>query len=145
MSVLPTWYASFCPGIFLELYNTFFLKFDMVLKVHMKLCVTELDFWEKNFFAPKLRKRVKMGQKHGFFNLLENLVINFLLNLIYNRNLYYLLCSCTNPIFGKVFVPEIWPKCSQPMRLQDFLINYISRTNQWNSPSFCMLMQIYIT
>ena len=28
----------------------------------------------------------------------------------FNENLYYLLCSCTNPIYGKIFVPEIWAK-----------------------------------
>ena len=36
------------------------------------------------------------------------------------------------------------PKCSQPLRLQDFLINHISRTNKWNSLICCMLIQIYI-
>ena len=48
-----------------------------------------------------------MGQKQGFLNLLENL---FLLNLTYNENLYYLLCFYTSPIFGKIFVLEIWAK-----------------------------------
>ena len=56
----------------------------MVLEIHMKLCVTAGFSWKK-FFAQK-----------------------FLLNLFYNDNLYYLLCSCTNPIFGKILLPEIW-------------------------------------
>ena len=30
--------------------------------------------------------------------------------MTYNENLYYLLCYCTSPIFGKIFVPEIWAK-----------------------------------
>ena len=34
----------------------------------------------------------------------------FLLNLTYNENLYYLLCFYTSPIFGKIFVLEIWAK-----------------------------------
>ena len=29
------------------------------------------------------------------------------LKLFYNENLYYLLYSSTNPIFGKIFIPEI--------------------------------------
>ena len=75
----------------------------------MKLCVTE--FSEKKFFLPQnWEKGPKMGQNQGFFNLLENLVINFLLNLIFNGNVYYWLRSYTNPIFGKNFVPEIWAK-----------------------------------
>ena len=48
----------------------------MVLETHMKLCVTEPDFLENFFFAPKLEKGPKMGPKQGFFSLLENLVIN---------------------------------------------------------------------
>ena len=34
----------------------------------------------------------------------------FLRNLCYNENLYYLLFSCTNPNFGKSFIPGIWTK-----------------------------------
>ena len=35
-------------------------------------------FSEKKFFLPEnWEKGPKMGQKQGFFNLLENLVINF--------------------------------------------------------------------
>ena len=49
----------------------------MVLETHMKLCVAEPDFLGKSFFAPKFGKGPKMGQKQGFFNLFENLVINF--------------------------------------------------------------------
>ena len=45
----------------------------MVLETNVKLCMTELDFPE-NFFALKIGK---MGQKHGFLNLLKNVVINF--------------------------------------------------------------------
>ena len=42
----------------------------MVLETHMNLCVTEPDFPEKIFFAPKIGKNgPKTGQKQGFFNL----------------------------------------------------------------------------
>ena len=44
----------------------------------MMLCVTELEFFEKTFFAPKVGR---MGQKYAkdsfFFNLKKTLVINF--------------------------------------------------------------------
>ena len=61
-----------------------------------------------------------MGQNYFFLNLLENLVISFFLNLIYNESLYYLVYSCMNLTFGKNLVPEIWSKYYQPIRLQDF-------------------------
>ena len=75
----------------------------MVLETYMKLCLTELDFLEKVFFATKIRKMdQKWAKNRGFFYLLKNLI---LLNLFCNENLYYLLCSLTNPIFWKIFVP----------------------------------------
>ena len=49
----------------------------MVLETDMKLCVTEPDFPGKFFLGEKLGNGPKMGQKQGFFNLLENLFINF--------------------------------------------------------------------
>ena len=36
------------------------------------------------------------------------------------------------------------PKCSQTIRLQNFSINHICRTNQWNSLIFYMLIPIHI-
>ena len=106
----------------------FFLKFGKLLEVHMKLCVTELDFRRKIFFCPKIEKKGPKEAKNMVFSICWKI--------------WWLIFTefCTNPILGKVFVPEIWPKCSQPIRLQDFLINYISRINQWNSLIFCMLI-----
>ena len=46
------------------------------------------------------------------------------------------------PYLGKLLFLRYRPKCSQPIRLQDFLINCIPRSNQWNSLTFCMLIQI---
>ena len=42
-------------------------------------------------------------------------------NLFYNENLYYLLCSCTNPIFGEILVPEIWSKMFSANQIAGFL------------------------
>ena len=44
----------------------------MVLETHMKLYMTDPDFPEQ-----KKKKKKKMGQKHGFLNLLKTFVINF--------------------------------------------------------------------
>ena len=49
----------------------------MVVETYMKLCMTEPDFPEKNF-VPKIGENgPKMGQKHGFLNLLKHFVIDF--------------------------------------------------------------------
>ena len=52
----------------------------------------------------------------------------------------YIICLVPTqiPYLGKSLFVRYRPKCSQPIRLQDFLINHISRTNQWNSLIFCM-------
>ena len=53
------------------------------IEAHVKLCVTEPDFVE-NDLPPKQGKWAK--------------------------NWVFLRCSCTNSIFDKIFVPEIWAK-----------------------------------
>ena len=42
-----------------------------MLETHMKLCVTELDFLEKNSLPQKLGKWAKKGPKTGFFEYIE--------------------------------------------------------------------------
>ena len=85
----------------------------MMLETHVKSCVTQPDFPEKNFFLKNWENGPKMGQKQGLLNILKNFVIDFyylfLLSIIF-INLYYLLFSCTNPIFVKILVSEIWAK-----------------------------------
>ena len=77
-----------------------------MLECHVKLCVTEQDFSEKNFLPKNWENGPKMGQKQ-VLQFIRKFGHYILLNLIYNENLYYLLFSCTNPIFGKIFGPEI--------------------------------------
>ena len=115
LSVL-SFYPSFCLGFFLEFYHQFFLNFDLVLETHMNF-VTEPDFLEK--LPQKLGKQTKFGPKTGFFEFIEKSGHYVLLNLFYNDSLYYFLCPCTNPIFGKIFIPEIWAKM--------FSVNQIAR------------------
>ena len=64
--------------------------------------------------------------------------------LLDNESLYYLLYSCTNLIFGENFSCRYGPEYPEPIRLQDFLINHISRNNHWHSLVFCKLIQIHI-
>ena len=102
-------------------------------------------FSRKISFCPKIGKKVpKMGQKQCFFNLLKNLVINFYWILSVMQ--IYVICWVPAQIsyLGKFLFLRYGPKCSQPIRLQDFLINHISRANQWNSLIFYMLIQIDI-
>ena len=118
----------------------------MVLEIHMKLCVTEPDFPE-NFVYPQNREN---GQKRGqkrFFEFIENF-LNFTINLYWIRSITKTCIFCSVPA-QIPFLRKFWflrygPKCSQPIRLQEFLINHISRTNQWNSLIFYMLIQVHI-
>ena len=59
-----------------------------MLETHMKLCVTESHFLEKNC-TKKLGKWTKNKSKIVFFEFIEKLDY-FLLNLFYYENLYYL-------------------------------------------------------
>ena len=78
-------------------------------------------FSGNNFFKPQnLGKWTKNGLKTGFSEFIERFGHQFLLNLFYNENLHYLLCSCTNPIFGKIFVPEIWTKMFSANQIAGF-------------------------
>ena len=106
---------------------SFFLNFSMMLEPHMRVC-DRAGFSRKNILPYKLGKWTNNGWKTWFFEFIEKCRHHFLLNLFYNENLHYLLCSCSNPIFGKIFVLEIWTKMFSAN--QDFLINPISRINQ---------------
>ena len=109
LSVLTSVLPSVC-AFFLELFYEFFLNFVMVLETHIKLLVTGLDFPGGNVLPPKLGNCTKNGQKTRFFEFIEKFGRRFVLNLFYNKNWYYLLCSRINPIFGKIFIPKIWAK-----------------------------------
>ena len=80
----------------------------MVLETHMKLCITEPV---KKIL--KFPKNWENGQKrfgHKFFP-----------NLVYNEDLYYLLYSCTNLIFEKNLILEIWAKTLLACQIVGFL------------------------
>ena len=106
----------------------------MVPESHVKLCVTEEEFLGNFFLPQKLGNGPKMDQKQGFFNLLENLVINFY--WIWSIMKIYIICCVPAqiPYLGKFLFQRYGPKCSQLNRLQDFLINHIYRTNTYIIP-----------
>ena len=66
-----------------------------------------------------------MGQKMVFFILLKGLVLNF--NWICSIMKIFIICyvPAQIPYLGKFLFLRYTAKCSQPIRLQDFLINYI--------------------
>ena len=74
-------------------------------------------FFQNIFFCPASGENVpKVGQKKSF----EKIGDYFFLNLVNNESVYYFLSYCTKPIPRENLVPEIWPKCSWSIRLQDF-------------------------
>ena len=95
------------------------------------------------FFEKKnvlLQKWGKWAKNRGFFNLMGNLLNGFYLNLIYKKNLYYLLYSCAKPILGKNLVPEILAKMLLTNQIVKFL-NWLCLLNK--IMTFCMSMQIH--
>ena len=134
-SVLPL------SGCFLGIVSLVFSNFGRVLQIHMKLCIAEPDFFENVFFAPKIGK---MGQKWSFLILLKDLVINFYWICSIMKNYIIYCVPAPIPYLGKFLFLGYGQKCSQPIRLQEFLINHISRLNQWNSLIFCTFTQVDI-
>ena len=118
-SFQPSFHSSIFPRVLLELCQ-FFLNFA---RTHLKLCVTA--GFSGNF--PKIRKiDQKMGQKHGFLNLL----INFYCICSIMKTCIISCVPVKTPYLGKFQFLRYGPKCSQSIRLQNFFINHISRTNQ---------------
>ena len=63
----------------------------------------------------------KIGPKTGFFEFKEKFGHSFSPNLFYNEIFYYLLCSCTNPLFGKDLISEIYAKILSVSQIAEFL------------------------
>ena len=58
------------------------------------------------------------------------------MNLYYNENFYYLLCSCTNPIFGKDLVPEMLAKILSASQITGFLNELYLQSKLIKQPHF---------
>ena len=96
--VFPSDLLSFHPsvpmsGSFLRICSLVFSETQHGVRGPCDLVRDRAGFFEKKNLCPK------SGPK-----------IRFFLNLVHNEILYYLLYSCSNPIFGKNLVPEIWVK-----------------------------------
>ena len=94
------------------------------------------DFPEKFFLPPNVGKLAKNGPKTGLFEFIGKFCYWTLLNLFYNKNLYYLLCSCTNPIFGKILVPEIWAKMFSANQVAGFFNQPYLQKKLMKKPDF---------
>ena len=141
---LSSFHSSFClSGHFLGIVSFVFSKFWHDARNPYEVVCDSQIFQKKFFLPPKLRNWAKNEPITGFLNILKNFVIYF-----------YWICSIMKmnvicyvpaqiPYLGKFWFLRYEPKCSQPIRLQDFLINHISRINWWNSLIFCLLIQIY--
>ena len=77
-------------------------------------------FSRKFFLLQKDREVDKKWAKIRVFSIYRNILSLIFLNLFYNVNLCYLLCSYTNPMFGNFFPLRYGPKSSQPIRLLVF-------------------------
>ena len=56
-----------------------------------------------------------MGQKQAFLEFIERIGHEFLLSL------YYLVTSCSNSIFEKFLVSEMWPKMFSGTHFEEIL------------------------
>ena len=98
----------------------------MVLGAHVVLCMTEPDFLKKMVYPQNGENRPNPGffeciGKFSFF--LRSL---FFISLVYNESLYYCNSCMLEQIsyLGKFWFLRYGPKCSWPIRLQDFSINH---------------------
>ena len=82
-------------------------------------CAWQSWIFQKNFLTLNIGKMDQKWAKNVFWIYWKILPL-VLLNLFYNENFYYLLCSSTNPKFGKILVPEIWAKMFSPVQVAGF-------------------------
>ena len=137
LSALP----SFCPSVLP--YRSFY--WDWLTSSFLNSawcqepCVVECDrarFFEKNLVAQKRGKMGKKWPKIGLFKFIRKFSPQFFWNLVYNESLYYLLYSCTNPIFGKNLVPEIWVKMLLVNQIAGFLNQLYLQNTMIKKPDF---------
>ena len=101
--------------VYLPFHSSVLLSGSFLGISHIMLCMTESDFRKK--IVPKM---VKMGQKEGFLNLLENIVINFFW-IWPLKKVYINWCILAQiPCLGKICFLRYGLKCSASVRLQDF-------------------------
>ena len=130
---------------FLRMVSLVFSKFWHGARNPREVVHDRAGFSRKKSFCPKNWKMRQKWAKNRFsLNILKNFVINFY--WICSIMKIYIICCVPAqiPYLGKFLFLRYGPKCSQPIRLRDFLISHISRMNQWNILIFWMLIQIHI-
>ena len=127
------------PGII----SLVFSEFWLVARNPYELVHDRVGFSSKKN-SLKIGKMYQKWAKNSFLNLFKKFVINFY--WIYSIMTIYIICCVPAqiPFLGKFLFLRYGPKCFQPIRLQDFWTNHISRPNEWNGLIFCMLIQIDI-
>ena len=118
-------YPFFYSEVFMELALQFFLGTQHGVRGHVVLCMTESDLLKKMFYS----RNGEIRPSPGFFECKESsvffLVLYLFLSLVYNESSYY----CNFCMLEQIsYLEKFWflkygPKCSWPIRLQDFPIN----------------------
>ena len=87
--------------------------------------MTKLDFLKIQFLPRKFGKWGKNGQEIESFKFIGKfsfyLFIYLFWSLIHDESFYYLLHPFTNPIFGKIMIPEIRGKILLASEIVEFL------------------------
>ena len=91
------------------------------LTCYLWFCVWQSQiFWRKKN-CPKYGEIGLRWAGNRVFWIIKKFSLLFSLNLVYNESFYYLQYSCTNSIFGKNLVPEIWAKMLLVNQIAGFL------------------------
>ena len=107
-------------GCFLGIASLVFSKFWHGARNPYEVVCDIAGFSRKKKISPKIERMDQKWAKNMVFEFIEKFWHSFLLNLVYNENLYYLLSSCTNCMFGKIFVHEIWAKLFSANQIAGF-------------------------
>ena len=78
----------------------------------------------------------KIGKKKKRFFKFIGKFSHFFFNLLYNESLQYFLYSCTNLMFGKNLVPEIWAKMLSSNQIKGFLNQLYLQNKMMKKPTF---------
>ena len=104
---------------------SFFLKLNMLFWCY---CVWESQIFLKKVFCPKVGEN---GPKLGFFEFIGKKKFFWIWSI---KKVYIIYCILVQiPYLRKILFLNYEPKFSQPVRLQDFYANYISKLKvDWN-------------
>ena len=118
LSICPSVLPSIClSGCSLGIRSLVFSKFWLGARNTYEVVRDRTGIVGKNVFAPKMGIIV---ERQSFLSLLKNLVINFC-GICSIMKVYINCCLLAQILYqGKLRFLRYRPKCSQPIRLQDF-------------------------